>query len=837
MIDQEKLSSAIAAYKEFFPTYWKNESYKWKAVKHFQNEWNLEASDFIGMFKTAIAHTANLLSSRNNFPAGQIISFAEEDMERVRNMFRILYDESQPLDIRVETFQSEGKDIFDKHNATSEHIWKTFFLSDNAITTLLWLRYPDKYYIYKYSEYVAAEKFLSDSSTIKKGGGFSYGYALYDAIREVVALDEELHTLWKSYLTDDCYPDDNYILGTFDLGFYMSRYYIPAQLTKAESGYERRYWIYAPGENARMWDDCVQKGIMSLGWDEVGDIKLVGDSDAIRQRMKEVYFKTSEPTNDARACCEFAYVLKEGDVVFAKRGRDTILGRGIVRSGYEYDDTRSEYKHIRKVEWTNVGEWDHNKYFGKLVLKTLTNITIYPGYPERLEAIIDGTYEEKYGTTPAVDLPISEDGQYWWLTANPRYWSLDEWTDGTIQSYSLYNERGNRRRVFKNFLNAKEGDPIICYEATPALQIKALAVVNQENDGENIYFKKIETLDEPISFEEIKNNPAFAEMEFIKNPNGSFFTLTHEEYALLMAIIREKNPVQEDVSERTIEKYTDADFLHDVFMDKSQLENLQHLLLRKKNIILQGAPGVGKTYAATRLAYSILGEKDKRKVQVVQFHQSYSYEDFVMGYKPNADGGFSLEKGVFYSFCKRAESDPDSKYFFIIDEINRGNLSKIFGELLQLIEADYRKQGIQLAYDKNNVFSVPENLYIIGMMNTADRSLAIIDYALRRRFSFYSMCPGFESDSFKAYQAQLHSEKFDKLIAAIISLNKLIADDDSLGEGFCLGHSYFCNQTICSDEWLQNVVEYDLIPMLKEYWFDNSKRVEDESQKLRSAIA
>ena len=219
----------------------------------------------------------------------------------------------------------------------------------------------------------------------------------------------------------------------------------------------------------------------------------------------------------------------------------------------------------------------------------------------------------------------------------------------------------------------------------------------------------------------------------------------------------------------------------------------------------------------------------------VQFHQNYCYEDFVMGYKPNEKGGFELRNGKFYDFCKKAEEDREHKYFVIIDEINRGNLSKIFGELLMLIENDYRDEPIQLAY-RDEVFAVPSNLYIIGMMNTADRSLAMIDYALRRRFSFFEMKPGFNSDGFKAYQAELYNERLNNIIEAVKLLNEVIAKDDSLGEGFCIGHSYFCNQEEFSDIWLSNVVKYDIIPMLREYWFDNYKKFKEESNKLMSLL-
>lgn len=291
----------------------------------------------------------------------------------------------------------------------------------------------------------------------------------------------------------------------------------------------------------------------------------------------------------------------------------------------------------------------------------------------------------------------------------------------------------------------------------------------------------------------------------------------------------------EDV-EKTYPPYTKEDFLSEVFMPEEEYEKLSGILRLKKNIILQGAPGVGKTFAAKRLAFSMMGVKDVERVMMVQFHQSYSYEDFTMGFRPSSHG-FELKRGAFYNFCKKAEIDGDNDYFFIIDEINRGNLSKIFGELFMLIENDKRGVSLQLLYSDEK-FSVPKNIYIIGMMNTADRSLAMLDYALRRRFAFFEIKPGFTTDGFREYKMSLKNEKFDKLIACVESLNNVIANDETLGDGFCIGHSYFCNllpDTI-DDQVLSGIVEYELIPLLKEYWFDEPTKVKDWSSNLRSAI-
>ena len=281
-----------------------------------------------------------------------------------------------------------------------------------------------------------------------------------------------------------------------------------------------------------------------------------------------------------------------------------------------------------------------------------------------------------------------------------------------------------------------------------------------------------------------------------------------------------------------LEEYTKEDFLKEVFLSGDDYDLLKNVLLSKKNVILQGAPGVGKTFMAKRLAYSIMGVIDKSRVKMVQFHQSYTYEDFIMGFRPS-ETGFKLKYGPFYNFCKKAEKSS-RPHFFIIDEINRGNLSKIFGELLMLIEADKRTEKLNLLYKEDEEFSVPSNVYIIGMMNTADRSLAIIDYALRRRFAFFDVRPAFKSPLFLEKINYHKNSALPRLLEYVKELNDDI--DDSLGEDFEIGHSYFCvdEDTEIDHTWIESTIEYSLIPLLKEYWFDDPKKVEDWAEKLRS---
>lgn len=446
---------------------------------------------------------------------------------------------------------------------------------------------------------------------------------------------------------------------------------------------ETNYWIYSPGDNASMWDEFYKSGIMGIGWDDVTDLKGFSSKEEIKEYMKKVYDPSYSYKNNAHCLWQFANEIKVGDVIFVKKGMHKIIGKGIVTSDYIYDTSRSTYKHIRKVDWQNKGEWEHP---GQAVMKTLTNISAYPDYVQKLLALFAEDTSEEVSEQKEIKYPL----------------------------------------------------------------------------------------------------------------------------------------------------YSKDDFLNEVYMDEDTYNTLTELLEAKYNVILQGAPGVGKTFAAKRLAYSIMGQKDTSRVAMVQFHQSYSYEDFIQGYRPSKDG-FELENGTFYKFCKEAEEDNERPYFFIIDEINRGNLSKILGELMMLIEKDKRGEKIKLLYS-NEWFTVPQNVRIIGMMNTADRSLALMDYALRRRFAFFDFAPAFTSEGFKNYLAEKNSQKLESLITAVESLNNTISSDESLGDGFRIGHSYFCTDGEITDEWLKSVVEYEVIPLIKEYWFDEPTKVRDWSATLRSAI-
>ena len=786
MFESFRLKEVLVHYKQnFVSKIWSEEKYKWEAVKWFQDNWDVNAPDFAEMLNRSLDKTYNLLASANNFPKGMIAVFAKSAPEEVSSMFLSLYDESKDVYERINAFKRQSAVLLEKYgNGAAQH-----YQYENAISTYLWLRFPDKYYIYKFGEVKAVASELKADYHFKKGAysdNIRNFLKLYDEISAALKQDTELVNLFRSQLTDTCYPDPELKTLTIDVGFYISNH-----IQKDTFATVATVWYgtdYDPGLSVDDWRQLLKD-------ESVFTIEAL----EIMKRIKD-YGGMASCTQLAVKYGETKNFYNSGSVALARRVSDAT---GITPNAREDGST----------------QWWSILYTGRNAGKDEDGSFIWKLRDELSAALdkVDLSNIELY----VAAAPGEQDRGYWWLNANPKIWSFANIAVGDVQSYTLYNENGNKRRFFQNFLDAKAGDMVIGYESNPVKQIVAIGRISAEQDGEMLFFKKVEGLTSPIDYATLRGCPELERMEFFQNPQGSLFKLTKGEYDFILDLIREENPVS---SKASFEAYTKSDFLDEVYMTEKRHESLVAVLRNKKNIILQGAPGVGKTFAARRLAWSMMGEKDDDRIEFVQFHQNYSYEDFMMGYKPVGDG-FELKYGIFYRFCQKAANQPDKEFFFIIDEINRGNMSKIFGELLILIEKDYRGTKATLAYNGLS-FSVPKNLYIIGMMNTADRSLAMIDYALRRRFSFFEVEPGFDSEGFIQYQNGLNNEMLNELINKVKDLNREITLDKSLGKGFCIGHSYFCGRDVCTEEWLHSIVEYDILPMLREYWFDDTSKLQ-----------
>ena len=623
----------------------------------------------------------------------------------------------------------------------------------------------------------------------------------------------------------------------------------------------KRFFRIGTGDNGSFWNDWKENGYAAVGWGKIGDLSsLAGSTEVI---TNEIFNKVMELDGQTKTSAKSAanqisdFIKASSDDYIVAESGETLKGIGIFTGDYYYDDI-CPYPHCRKVKWIWINDDERRlpksneatqSTFRKL--KNDANITYLYGIVLSKEP--KQTVKQKHSV--GTDIPA--------------IWKIDHGTQFTSEITEALRQTAKYMHFVignsaddtmiqgvsqgESFLNGiRKGDYFyLCYGSKVVLfgqfsdneariNKNMIAITGSQSWYERKYkhLADVKETAEPFTDD-------IGKWEWTPNYNSACAKVTNhklfEQWILkpyFGLTLAELYPEQK-TDDLPSAPYTKDDFLKEVYIDRSDLEKLTALLKRKKNIILQGAPGVGKTFAAKRLAYAIMGEKDDSRIITIQFHQSYSYEDFIEGYRPTEKGGLELTEGVFKKFCNRADANRSKEHFLIIDEINRGNLSKIFGELLMLIEADKREEyHAELVYSKES-FTVPKNVYIIGMMNTADRSLAMIDYALRRRFAFFTMKPAFDNPVFIQKTDGINNSLYKKTVDAVKKLNEEIKKDKSLGAGFVIGHSYFCfnDPNTVSDEIVKNIIEFEIIPTIEEYWFDNEKKLSEERSEFQKLLS
>lgn len=822
-LDEAKLEKLITAYTADLPQYWDEEKYKWEAVQYFQDHWDIDAPDFAAMLTDVLqkSRTYNLLDNNYSHSGPQMIKLAQYVPEQVKNMFQNLYDFKQPLEKRITDFQTTFSNLYEKYKQNAN--WKDNYQNTNAISTYLWLYNPDEYYIYKYEEYNNARKILKSNLKIPHSNTAADLLNCYSFAKDVctqLQKNETLRACLYTLSSEDCYTDQMFPTLTYDFFFYLAHNYWWPSLDEYNPGLTIDDWL-ALLKNPNIFTVNALTALKRL--------RDYGGSATCTQ-LAEKYGETKNFYNKNLSLAA-EYVANE---------------KKLSRPFESLEDSKN-------------ARWWPILFVGKAANKLTAGSYIWKLRPE-LAAALEQIELSPYPLYANKELPT-----IWKISHGEKLFTEEELRLFAEQKVIVVASDtaamvGSKIAQGDNFMfTMKQGDYFyLCYSGS--IQLFGRLISNEVSPciekGDHWYQRSYELI--AIS----KNTNKYKDKQkwWTPNFNSTCIAISENElslfeelilqpyFDLLLSDLLPNISIPEQTNTESIPKppvpYNRSNFLNEVYLSEPDLDTLLLLLKRKKNIILQGAPGVGKTFAAKRLAYTMMGEIDESRIKVIQFHQNYSYEDFIMGYKPTEDGGFKLKEGVFYQFCKKAAKDETKRpYFFIIDEINRGNLSKIFGELLMLIEADKRgeKYSAELAYKRDREhesFSVPDNLYIIGMMNTADRSLAIMDYALRRRFSFFDMKPAFENEQFKDYLDEFNNDTFKDLIKAVQDLNQKIKEDDALGEGFCIGHSYFCTDLQSNDiiPWLQQIVQYDIIPTLKEYWFDNKEKVEQWEKKLNDIV-
>lgn len=728
----------------------KDEIYKWQLISKFSGRPNLEADNLHAELKSI--NYANLM-----FHTAKAVSLhlAQETPTEYRQQLKNLFDENISIKERVENFISETLRIYrelesfygNHHDERTTSAFLTFYN-------------PDKYTFFKDSFYKKYCSFIGVPAQ-KKGHKYAHYLELVnDLINEYLAEDAELIQLVDEITDSFQFKDSNRLL--------LAQDFLYQTFDKSSSDsvevieYKQNFWIYAPGENARYWDEFYEKGIMAIGWNFLGDLKNYESQKEIETELQKFENTTTNQPNNSLANYQFCNEIAIGDIVIIKRGKSECLGYGIVTSDYFFDETPHEYQSRRQVNWINKGVWDARHI--NLPTKTLTNITRYTEDVEKLKKLLG--IDEQIETPPKIiaNMPLNQ---------------------------ILYGPPGTG----KTFNSIEKAVEIIIGE------IKSTHYENK------------------VLFDELRQNGQIEFVTFHQNytyedfvvgifPDVSAGVLRFDKREGIFKKLVEKakknwlgsrnNPTIKPNFQTVFNKYFAQLFEEEIPFIEIPMRSKGH---KFKITLIDSENGKIKfTKQSGGTGHDLL----TRNVEAIYNGDlNYGLEGLGVYYYPLID-----ELKRFAANMETEKAQEELKNFvLIIDEINRANISRVFGELITLLEDDKRlgaENELKVTLPNGEKeFGIPPNLFILGTMNTADKSIALIDVALRRRFEFVGFYPDY---SILENLGKIESAKLLKTLNAAIYQKKGSAD-------YLIGHAYFLK-----NEKIEKTLEKRILPLLMEYF-------------------